>query len=340
MQLERRAARKRYQSSSLENMQQPLADDAGNTSSFAMKESYWIDIETPQSSSDELYDFLRQLRLPPFLVSILSEPSNWSSEVVALKQVCLAIFQILPSDPTSVDTSSVALLSMPRLLVTFHTFSHNNNDAEGLYQLVSQYMKQRERVPEPSSSGLLLAWLQFHVRRTARAIRELRLATVDLDEDLDRDLHNFEFSNLVETKNCLLRVLSVAEEQHGTIEALAVAEENTEGLNFANCRGAFSMLQANSSSNERLSSRVDKHLNEIRERVMSHREDTLNQRLALLTILSAIFMPLTLLSGIWGMNFENMPELEMEGAYQKALFGMFLLALCMVYSFHRAGWSS
>jgi Mg2+ and Co2+ transporter CorA len=40
------------------------------------------------------------------------------------------------------------------------------------------------------------------------------------------------------------------------------------------------------------------------------------------------------------MNFENMPELEMEGAYQKALFGMFLLALCMVYSFHRAGWAS
>ena len=100
------------------------------------------------------------------------------------------------------------------------------------------------------------------------------------------------------------------------------------------------MLRANSSSNERMSSRVDKHLNELRERVMTHREDILNQRLALLTILSAIFMPLTLLSGIWGMNFEKMPELQMEGAYEKALLGMFLLALCMVYSFHRAGWSN
>lgn len=157
---------------------------------------------------------------------------------------------------------------------------------------------------------------------------------------MDRDFANFEFDQLVEAKNCLLRILSVAEEQHGTIEALAVAEQSTEGLDFNNCRGALSMLRANSSSNERLSSRVDKHLNELRERVMTHREDTLNQRLALLTILSAIFMPLTLLSGIWGMNFENMPELQMEGAYEKALFGMFLLALCMVYSFHRAGWSN
>lgn len=160
-----------------------------------------------------------------------------------------------------------------------------------------------------------------------------------MDQELDRDFARFEFNNLVEGKNCLLRVLSVAEEQHGTIEAIAVAEQSTDGLGFSHCRGALSMLRANSSSNERLSSRVDKHLNELRERVMTHREDTLNQRLALLTILSAIFMPLTLLSGIWGMNFENMPELQMEGAYQKALFGMFLLALCMVYSFHRAGWS-
>jgi len=46
---------------------------------------------------------------------------------------------------------------------------------------------------------------------------------------------------------------------------------------------------------------------------MAKREVDLNQRLALLTILSAIFMPLTLLSGIWGMNFENMPELSAEG---------------------------
>ena len=166
------------------------------------------------------------------------------------------------------------------------------------------------------------------------------MQTVEMDQEMDRNFSNFEFESLVDAKNCLLRVLSVAEEQHGTIESLAVAEQTTEGLEFSNCRGAVSMLRANSSSNERLSSRVDKHLNELRERIMTHREDQLNQRLALLTILSAIFMPLTLLSGIWGMNFENMPELQYENAYQKALLGMFILALCMVYSFHRAGWSS
>lgn len=304
--------------------------------SLTAKESYWIDIETPQRSTDELYDFLNQLRLPSFFVSILSEPSSWTSEVVALKRVSLAIFQILPTDPDSDEITHVALLSMPRLLVTFSTFTQCS-DSEGFYQLVSQYMKERERVPEPSNSGLLLAWLQFHVRRTARAIRNLRVATVEMDEALDRDYESFDFDDLIEAKNCLLLVLSVAEEQNKMIELLAVAEQSTEGLDFFNCIGAFSMLQANASSNERLSSRVDKHLNELRERIMSHREVTLNKRLALLTILSAIFMPLTLLSGIWGMNFKSMPELQPEGAYQKALIAMFSLAVIMVFCFRRSG---
>ena len=341
VQAERRTTRKRQQNPSLANLQPPLADRVGSALPFSTKESYWIDIETPRRSTEELYDFLKQLRLPSFFVSILSEPSSWNSEFVALKQVTLVIFQILSADPNkTVEATHVALLSMPRLLVTFHVFSHDN-EANGLYELVSQYMAQRQRVPEPSNSGLLVAWTQFHVRRTARAIRELRAATAKMDEASDRDLSTtFEVDRLVEAKNCLLQVLSVAEEQHGTIESLALAEESTDGLEFNQCRGALSMLRANAASNERQSSRASKHLSELRERVIAHREETLNRRLALLTILSAIFMPLTLLSGIWGMNFENMPELGMKGAYQKALLGMLSLALCMVYSFHRAGWAS
>ncbi len=137
---------------------------------------------------------------------------------------------------------------------------------------------------------------------------------------MDTDPPTFEFEHLVEAKNCLLRVLQVAEEQDNMIDGLAAAEKNTAGLDFTNCRGAFSMLEANSKSNERFSSRVDKHMNELRERIMAKREVDLNQRLALLTILTAIFMPLTLLTGIWGMNFEYMPELSAEGAYYKVRF--------------------
>ncbi|KAL7468220.1 hypothetical protein ACHAXS_008447, partial [Conticribra weissflogii] len=270
VQLERRMALRKQQSGP--GASQPIAnDDTGSTASpFASKESYWIDIETPQSTSDELFEFLMQLRLPRFFTSLLCEPSStWTSEVLSMKRVTLAVFQVLSVDPDSDEITHVALLSMPKLLVTFS--SCPANETEGLYHLVSQYMRQRERVPEATSTGALLAWMQYHVRRTSLAIRELRQEALSLDESLDRDFAAFDFNDIIEAKNCLLRVLSVAEEQHGTIEALVAAENDTEGLDFSNCRGALSVLLAMSASNERLSSRVDKHLNELRERVMTHR---------------------------------------------------------------------
>ena len=158
----------------------------------------------------------------------------------------------------------VALLSMPRLLVTFSTYPKNEiMSMDGLYHLTSQYMKQRERVPEVSNTGLLLAWMQFHVQRTSRAIRELRAKTLELDELFDRDYASFDFEEMVHIKNLNLRVLAVAEEQHGTVEALIGAEDITEGLDFSNCQGSLSILRAAAASNERLGERVEKHLNDV-----------------------------------------------------------------------------
>lgn len=235
--------------------QQPLSPVA--------QECYWLDIETVQRSSEELYEFLKQLRLPKFFDSVLSDPTSWTSDVTALKFSLLAIFQILPMNADSDEITYVALLSMPRLLVTFSTYPQRGLISGGLYQLTSQHMRQRERIPEPSNTGLLLAWLQFHVQRTSRAIRELRTKTLELDESIDRDFAHFDFQELVEVKDCVMRVLSVAEEQHGTIEALTGAEGGTEGLDFSNCQGVLSVLRATAASNERLSSRVDKHLSEV-----------------------------------------------------------------------------
>lgn len=259
-QLERRAFRSRLQN------QQPTIETIvpQQTTSLIGQECYWLDIETMQRSTEELYEFLKQLRLPKFFDSVLSDPTSWTSDVSALKLTLLAIFQILPIDAESDEITYVALLSMPHLLVTFSTYPQNEAIYAGkLYQLTSQYMRQRERVPESTNTGLLLAWMSFHVQRTSRAIRELRAKTLELDETFDRDRDHFDFEELVLLKNCNLRVLSVAEEQHGTVEALVGAESVTEGLDFSNCQGVLSILRSTASSNERLSSRVEKHLNDV-----------------------------------------------------------------------------
>jgi len=57
-----------------------------------------------------------------------------------------------------------------------------------------------------------------------------------------------------------------------------------------------------------------------------------------LTIISTIFIPLTFLAGVYGMNLRHMPELERSWAYQ-ALWGVMLaVAGGMVAYFRRRRW--
>jgi magnesium transporter len=57
-----------------------------------------------------------------------------------------------------------------------------------------------------------------------------------------------------------------------------------------------------------------------------------------LTIISATFLPLTLIAGIYGMNFTHMPELDESYAYFIVLGGMAIFAIAMALFFIRKGW--
>ncbi|MBK7877260.1 MAG: magnesium/cobalt transporter CorA [Planctomycetes bacterium] len=68
---------------------------------------------------------------------------------------------------------------------------------------------------------------------------------------------------------------------------------------------------------------------------MSHR---LNEVMMVLTVIATIFIPLTFLSSIWGMNFEHMPELKTTWGYPVALASMVLVACGLLAFFRRRGW--
>ncbi len=64
----------------------------------------------------------------------------------------------------------------------------------------------------------------------------------------------------------------------------------------------------------------------------------LNQTMKVLTIISALFVPLTFLAGIYGMNFEIMPELGWQYGYFTVLGVMAVMATTMLIVFRRIRW--
>ena len=64
----------------------------------------------------------------------------------------------------------------------------------------------------------------------------------------------------------------------------------------------------------------------------------MNEVMKVLTVIATIFIPLTFIVGIYGMNFPNMPEMKWPWAYF-ALWGVMIsVVLFMVYYFRRKKW--
>lgn len=64
----------------------------------------------------------------------------------------------------------------------------------------------------------------------------------------------------------------------------------------------------------------------------------MGQVMKLLTVISTIFIPLTFIVGVYGMNFRYMPELEWHYGYATVMSAMALLSLGMLVWFRRKGW--
>lgn len=71
---------------------------------------------------------------------------------------------------------------------------------------------------------------------------------------------------------------------------------------------------------------------------LSSMSNRLNQVMKVLTIIATIFIPLTFIAGVYGMNFKFMPELEWRWGYPMILAVMLSLAASMLIYFRKKDW--
>lgn len=97
---------------------------------------------------------------------------------------------------------------------------------------------------------------------------------------------------------------------------------------------------------------VHDHLTQISETIETYRDiaaglldlylsgvsNRMNEVMKVLTIIATIFIPLTFIAGLYGMNFRYMPELEHPAAYPAVLLIMAAIAIAMLIYFRKKKW--
>lgn len=108
-----------------------------------------------------------------------------------------------------------------------------------------------------------------------------------------------------------------------------ISEENTKYYLdlMSNCHGAIEEIDATSKSLEGLTNIYFSSLSQ-----------KMNETMKVLTTVATIFIPLTFIAGIYGMNFENMPELKNPNGYYYTWGFMGLVFIGMVVYFKRKNW--
>jgi magnesium transporter len=81
---------------------------------------------------------------------------------------------------------------------------------------------------------------------------------------------------------------------------------------------------------ERLSGVLESHVSAINLKT--------NEIMRVLTVISSIFIPLTFVVGVYGMNFDNMPELHWRYGYHAIMAAQVGLAVALLWWFRRRGW--
>lgn len=292
----------------------------------AQQQPCWIDLE--RGDSDMLAQLLSKLGLHPLAIEACLDPTP-ASRLVAYGT---SLFMGLPTQATW-DTENRTFLwvvCMPGMIVSVH-----EDGVPVLATIVEQY-SQGMRFHADSTSAILYQILDHIIDGDMAFTLRTRDTLDQLEESLGENPGDELTEQTLPLKRRLTRLAATFEDQLYCVGALQTIESESftiQGLQDY-FRDAFSHLEHASRS----IGRQLEHLNAIHQEYQLQLQNKTNERLRLLTIVSTIFIPLTLITGIYGMNFRSMPELDWQFGYFSVLAAMGIVALAMLWGFYRAGW--
>jgi magnesium transporter len=297
----------------------------------------WVDIQGPDIAA--LNDVLRRLDIDLMLVGHFDKPEILPR--IVERPDCLAFYLYEIEDPElHLDTSQglreiefhrMILVLGADFVITFHR--HQLDAVDEVKATCSESFRLSGKTPG------FIAFL--FLQRCLYDYAHLNLAN-------DNFLDHLEEGVLSGDPQRLAAQVSVAGGNILTLKKLAASVHIVLML-LATKRSPFVSAEARASFHEMLQNALA-----IRAAVDSSR-DLLDGVLAalqaaaanrtseiarVLTVISGVLLPLTVITGIYGMNFDYMPELRHPAGYFAVLGFMAILALGLILGFLRLGWIS
>lgn len=286
----------------------------------------WVDIVSP--NDDELRNLIKPLVLDDTIIEefILKERSL---PVAHSENELYFEFPII-RDKVTFDHEYISFLCMPSLLVTIH-----DNEIEVLSKL-SQDLCRHLHLQRATIASLLFNLMAELVEKNYFLYMDQREKISKLSNKVMKGQNSIDVRTILHLKKNIGRINIMIEDQLYCINTIQIYEG--VAFDIGKQRRNFNNLEDEVRNGFRFLSRYESRLEDIHKHYELMLQERTNNRLKVLTIVAAIFLPLNLVAGIYGMNFHYIPTLDWAFGYHAALGVMILVAVSMVYYFYRSGW--
>lgn len=270
-------------------------------------------------------EVIKQNNLDRFLIKLFAE--QHTNKVIELDDILFVAINILITEENSFSTEQM-------FFILSNDFVWSIQEKPGDYfQWIRERLSKNIGIARTKNADyLLFLILESIVDNYEATFNELSTFN-DKMFSVSKVKPTPEFTTLVEERRReILNFKKAAKTLRDTIAKLnRVQVVNVEGKFFSEL-----VEQCNN-----LIYDIDSELQEIESNInliFSIQGHYLNEVMKTLTIFSVIFIPLTFLAGIYGMNFKYIPELETQYGYFVLLGVMFIITLFSVWYFRRKNW--
>jgi magnesium transporter len=165
---------------------------------------------------------------------------------------------------------------------------------------------------------------------------KLRNRIDSLEQTFADDPAAIELSEITKLKRETTALISVADDQRYCVKALE--SMHFEALDFSEYKTYLRDITSNAEQVLRVLSRSEERLKDLQTSYQLAVNNTSEKRLRVLTVVSAIFLPLSLITSFFGMGFEGMLLLGQPYGIWLAILAMAVFSLVLMVYFYREGW--
>ncbi|MCX2454368.1 magnesium/cobalt transporter CorA [Pedobacter sp. PLR] len=287
------------------------------------QEFEWIDLTDP--TTEELSDIAKKYNLHPALVNDCLQPDHLP-KYERMEDYAFIIFRIhtqnnvAEADTVQELTHKIAFFYSAHFLITVHRSTHD------LLKPVAELIKTEKC---KSSLELLNLLISACLNTYTNPLNKLAKA-VDYYEEIvflrPKKAPLLKGLYYLKRKIDLLKRMLIL--SFDIIDALDAEEGN---VNTRDTRDLYvkhqSMLDA-----------LAENIHQLLAIYFSASSQKTNEIMRVLTIFSVFFMPLTFIVGVYGMNFEFMPELQWKMGYPGVMGLMVVVTVAIYFWFKRKGW--